>query len=162
MLDMGFEPQIRDIVAAIPAYTKGNAAAAASSSRRRGSDESPQDSAAAAAQGEGGGEEEGLMLSPDEQRLAALKQLQTLFFSATWPQEVKAIARRFCRNDPVHLYVGECAGRFAQGVQLAPWQLCLRLLACTHGWCVSGVCAGFVQQELVCDLSPTSSVAVGV
>jgi ATP-dependent RNA helicase DDX5/DBP2 len=32
--------------------------------------------------------------------------VQTLFFSATWPREVKAIARQFCRNDAVHLYIG--------------------------------------------------------
>jgi superfamily II DNA/RNA helicase len=112
MLDMGFEPQIRDIVAAIPAYTKAaaNTTTSSSSSRRRdwgsGQDDAntlDQPTAAAAA----AGEDEGPPLSPDQQRLKALAQLQTLFFSATWPQEVKAIARRFCRNDPVHLYVGE-------------------------------------------------------
>jgi len=31
---------------------------------------------------------------------------QTLFFSATWPKEVQAIARQLCRNDPVQVFVG--------------------------------------------------------
>lgn len=31
---------------------------------------------------------------------------QTMFFSATWPKEVKAIARKFVRNDPVHVFIG--------------------------------------------------------
>lgn len=33
-------------------------------------------------------------------------QRQTLFFSATWPKEVKAIAAQFVRNHPVHVFVG--------------------------------------------------------
>ena len=37
--------------------------------------------------------------------------VQTLFFSATWPREVKAIARQFCKNDPVHLYIGNVQER---------------------------------------------------
>jgi ATP-dependent RNA helicase DDX5/DBP2 len=31
---------------------------------------------------------------------------QTLFFSATWPKEVKNIAAQFVRNHPVHVFVG--------------------------------------------------------
>lgn len=31
---------------------------------------------------------------------------QTLFFSATWPREVQAVARALCRNDPVRVFVG--------------------------------------------------------
>eukprot|EP00884_Botryococcus_braunii_P017480 jgi/Botrbrau1/4415/Bobra.0348s0007.1 len=33
-------------------------------------------------------------------------QRQTLFFSATWPREVKAIASQFVRKRPVHVFVG--------------------------------------------------------
>jgi hypothetical protein len=31
---------------------------------------------------------------------------QTLFFSATWPKEVQAVARALCRNDPIRVFVG--------------------------------------------------------
>jgi ATP-dependent RNA helicase DDX5/DBP2 len=31
---------------------------------------------------------------------------QTLLFSATWPHEVRVIASRFLRSDPVHVFVG--------------------------------------------------------
>lgn len=53
MLDMGFEPQIQQIVRALP------------------------------------------------------PRRQTLFFSATWPREVKAIAAQFVQNNTVHIFVGE-------------------------------------------------------
>ncbi len=53
MLDMGFEPQIQQIVRALP------------------------------------------------------PKRQTLFFSATWPKEVKAIASQFVTNRTVHIFVGE-------------------------------------------------------
>lgn len=33
-------------------------------------------------------------------------QRQTLFFSATWPREVKAIASQFVQNRTVHVFVG--------------------------------------------------------
>eukprot|EP00892_Ulva_mutabilis_P003301 jgi/Ulvmu1/1342/UM011_0070.1 len=52
MLDMGFEPQIQQIVAQLP------------------------------------------------------PQRQTLFFSATWPKEVKQIASQFVINDTVHIFIG--------------------------------------------------------
>lgn len=52
MLDMGFEPQIQQIVRTLPA------------------------------------------------------QRQTLFFSATWPKEVKNIAAQFVINDTVHIFIG--------------------------------------------------------
>ena len=52
MLDMGFEPQIQQIVAQLP------------------------------------------------------RQRQTLFFSATWPKEVKSIAAQFVVNDTVHVFIG--------------------------------------------------------
>jgi ABC-type multidrug transport system ATPase subunit len=52
MLDMGFEPQIQQIVAQLPA------------------------------------------------------KRQTLFFSATWPKEVKSIAAQFVINDTVHIFIG--------------------------------------------------------
>ena len=52
MLDMGFEPQIQQIVAQLPA------------------------------------------------------KRQTLFFSATWPKEVKQIAAQFVINDTVHIFIG--------------------------------------------------------
>lgn len=64
MLDMGFEPQIQDIVSSMPGSTAHDAEA-----------------------------DNGLLR-------------QTLFFSATWPKEVKKIARQFCRNEPVHVFVG--------------------------------------------------------
>lgn len=51
MLDMGFEPQIQQIVNHIP------------------------------------------------------RERQTLFFSATWPREVQAIARQFVTNDPVYCFI---------------------------------------------------------
>ncbi|GBF95917.1 DEAD box RNA helicase [Raphidocelis subcapitata] len=66
MLDMGFEPQIREIVDHMAA-----------------TGDAPGDAAA----------------PPRPQR-------QTLFFSATWPREVQAIARTLCRNDPVRVFVG--------------------------------------------------------
>ena len=31
---------------------------------------------------------------------------QTLFFSATWPREVKSIASQFVRNQTVHIFIG--------------------------------------------------------
>lgn len=52
MLDMGFEPQIQQIVSQLPA------------------------------------------------------KRQTLFFSATWPKEVKSIASQFVINDTVHIFIG--------------------------------------------------------
>jgi superfamily II DNA/RNA helicase len=33
-------------------------------------------------------------------------QRQTLFFSATWPREVKAIASQFVTNRTVHVFLG--------------------------------------------------------
>jgi ATP-dependent RNA helicase DDX5/DBP2 len=39
---------------------------------------------------------------------------QTLFFSATWPKEVQAIARQLCRNDPVQVFVGNVQVRGQQ------------------------------------------------
>lgn len=33
-------------------------------------------------------------------------QRQTLFFSATWPKEVKNIAAQFVINDTVHIFIG--------------------------------------------------------
>jgi ATP-dependent RNA helicase DDX5/DBP2 len=32
---------------------------------------------------------------------------QTLFFSATWPKEVQAIAAEFTVNQPVHVFIGD-------------------------------------------------------
>lgn len=43
---------------------------------------------------------------------------QTLFFSATWPKEVQAIARRLCRNDPVQVFVGNVQ----VGTCATPWE----------------------------------------
>ena len=31
---------------------------------------------------------------------------QTLFFSATWPREVQAVASQFARNKPVRIFIG--------------------------------------------------------
>lgn len=33
-------------------------------------------------------------------------QRQTLFFSATWPKEVKSIASQFVTNRTVHIFIG--------------------------------------------------------
>jgi hypothetical protein len=44
-------------------------------------------------------------ISPRPDELPAPPR-QTLFFSATWPKEVQAIARQLCRNDPVQVFVG--------------------------------------------------------
>jgi ATP-dependent RNA helicase DDX5/DBP2 len=45
---------------------------------------------------------------PQIQRIVARlpQQRQTLFFSATWPKEVKSIASQFVRNHPVRVFVG--------------------------------------------------------
>lgn len=45
---------------------------------------------------------------PQIQRICSRlpQQRQTLFFSATWPKEVKNIASQFVRNHPVHVFVG--------------------------------------------------------
>lgn len=45
---------------------------------------------------------------PQIQRIVARlpPQRQTLFFSATWPKEVKQIAAQFVRNHTVHVFVG--------------------------------------------------------
>eukprot|EP00879_Flechtneria_rotunda_P018834 GHRR01019769.1.p1 GENE.GHRR01019769.1~~GHRR01019769.1.p1 ORF type:complete len:700 (+),score=221.54 GHRR01019769.1:222-2321(+) len=67
MLDMGFEPQIREVLD----HMQGGRLAAA-----------PKDTDL-----------------PTPPR-------QTLFFSATWPKEVQAIARQLCKNDPVRVFVG--------------------------------------------------------
>jgi len=56
---------------------------------------------AAAAACSGG--EKALPLQPDE---LAPPPRQTLFFSATWPKEVRAIARQLCKIDPVRIFVG--------------------------------------------------------
>ncbi len=34
------------------------------------------------------------------------RQRQTLFFSATWPKEVKSIASQFVTNNTVHVFIG--------------------------------------------------------
>lgn len=36
---------------------------------------------------------------------------QTLFFSATWPEDVRAVARKFANNNPVQLFVGNVSDR---------------------------------------------------
>lgn len=45
---------------------------------------------------------------PQIQRIVARipRERQTLFFSATWPREVKSIASQFVTNHPVHVFVG--------------------------------------------------------
>jgi ATP-dependent RNA helicase DDX5/DBP2 len=32
---------------------------------------------------------------------------QTLFWSATWPREVQALALDFCKENPIHIVIGE-------------------------------------------------------
>lgn len=46
-----------------------------------------------------------------EQQITSLvrflpKERQTVFFSATWPREVKQIAGTFATNSPVHIFIG--------------------------------------------------------
>eukprot|EP00201_Polytomella_parva_P017239 CAMPEP_0175061766 /NCGR_PEP_ID=MMETSP0052_2-20121109/13773_1 /TAXON_ID=51329 ORGANISM="Polytomella parva, Strain SAG 63-3" /NCGR_SAMPLE_ID=MMETSP0052_2 /ASSEMBLY_ACC=CAM_ASM_000194 /LENGTH=327 /DNA_ID=CAMNT_0016327669 /DNA_START=1264 /DNA_END=2244 /DNA_ORIENTATION=- len=45
---------------------------------------------------------------PQIQRIVAKvpRQRQTLFFSATWPKEVKSIASQFVTNQPIHVFIG--------------------------------------------------------
>ena len=45
---------------------------------------------------------------PQIQRIVATipPNRQTLFFSATWPREVKSIAAQFVRNQTVHIFIG--------------------------------------------------------
>ena len=45
---------------------------------------------------------------PQIQRIVARipRERQTLFFSATWPREVKAIASQFVTRATVHVFVG--------------------------------------------------------
>lgn len=58
---------------------------------------------------------------------------QTLFFSATWPKEVQAIARKLCRNDPVQVFVGNVQVRTVHAVYAGfRVLLCAGLLGC-HG-----------------------------
>ena len=50
------------------------------------------------------------MLSPPAQITKIVRSIptarQTLFFSATWPREVKAIASQFVTNRTVHVFLG--------------------------------------------------------
>lgn len=54
---------------------------------------------------------------------------QTLFFSATWPREVQAVARALCRNDPMRVFVGGSERKLVanrnitQRVQVGAWQV---------------------------------------
>jgi ATP-dependent RNA helicase DDX5/DBP2 len=90
MLDMGFEPQIREIAAELP--PSGGAGG--------GGQAEEDDGAAAAARG-------GDKAPPSSSSL----HRQTLFFSATWPREVQGVARALCRNAPVRVLVGDVAAR---------------------------------------------------
>lgn len=36
---------------------------------------------------------------------------QTLFFSATWPKEVQAVAAQFCRSDAVQVFIGDVSSK---------------------------------------------------
>jgi ATP-dependent RNA helicase DDX5/DBP2 len=88
MLDMGFEPQIREIAAELPPSA--------------GSLEPPAPDAAVAA-GDGDATDAAVTAKPLHR--------QTLFFSATWPREVQGVARALCRNAPVRVLVGDVAAR---------------------------------------------------
>ena len=69
-------------------------------------------------------------------------QRQTLFFSATWPREVKAIASQFVTNHTVHVFVGGVEEKLVanksitQYVEVGPWHhlkigCYVALLCCT-------------------------------
>lgn len=79
MLDMGFEPQIQQIVAQLP------------------------------------------------------PQRQTLFFSATWPKEVKQIASQFVVNDTVHIFIGGVEEKLVANKVRALRNLCTPDLPPTAG-----------------------------
>ena len=96
MLDMGFEPQIHDIIARMDgARKKGKR-------RPHGDDEEEGDDDGFFSDGEAGAAADAAAAAAAAQRPAR----QTLFFSATWPKAVQAVARRLCRNDPIRIYVG--------------------------------------------------------
>jgi ATP-dependent RNA helicase DDX5/DBP2 len=97
MLDMGFEPQIREIARELPASGGGGAGIGGG-----GED--------AAASGAAGGLVEASGPASSSSSSAALGR-QTLFFSATWPREVQGVARALCRNAPVRVMVGDAAAR---------------------------------------------------
>jgi len=95
MLDMGFEPQIREIAAELP--PSGGASFFG-------------DAPPAAAPSDGGGGETGGE-NGEQASAAAAVHRQTLFFSATWPREVQGVARALCRNAPVRVMVGNPGAR---------------------------------------------------
>lgn len=75
MLDMGFEPQIQQIVAQLP------------------------------------------------------PKRQTLFFSATWPKEVKSIASQFVVNDTVHIFIGGVEEKLVANKARAQGPPCIAMCA---------------------------------
>ncbi|CAN0117010.1 unnamed protein product, partial [Phaeothamnion confervicola] len=90
MLDMGFEPQIRSIIEALPKARPAGTAAAASAAA---------DAAAAA----------GKAAPPVPGPLTAATGRQTLFFTATWPKAVQRLAATFV-TDPVSVTMGAADG----------------------------------------------------
>ncbi|XP_075591232.1 uncharacterized protein LOC142598159 [Dermatophagoides farinae] len=44
------------------------------------------------------------------------KDRQMLFFSATWPKEVRSLALDLCTNDPVHVQIGSCVLKTSDNV----------------------------------------------
>jgi hypothetical protein len=66
---------------------------------------------------------------------------QTLFFSATWPKEVQAIARRLCRNDPVQVFVGNVQ----VGTCATPWETYYCLFCASMGFGWGSVCPTVCQ-----------------
>jgi len=86
MLDMGFEPQIQQIVAQLPA------------------------------------------------------QRQTLFFSATWPKEVKSIAAQFVVNDTVHIFIGGVEEKLVANKARIPFAplLCSPAACAREAGCLTG------------------------
>lgn len=59
-------------------------------------------------------------------------QRQTLFYSATWPREVRKIAEQFVRQNPVHVFIGDTDNvRNGEG-RLLPFQACsLGIVQCS-------------------------------
>lgn len=93
---------------------------------------------------------------PQIQRIVATipPNRQTLFFSATWPREVKSIAAQFVRNAPVHVFIGAVEEKpvanksITQIVEMCQVGCCPSWVrnvqsCCMYSWkCLHLLCAG--------------------
>eukprot|EP00948_MAST-09A_sp_MAST-9A-sp1_P002996 g2996.t1 len=96
MLDMGFEPQLMDILSRMP-------------DQLRESDNGGVFQNQSPLEGMNSLEEDGIHSSApveDGNRLPTPHNRQTLFYTATWPESVRSVANRFIHN-PVQVHVGD-------------------------------------------------------